>query len=536
MAQLFIAESKLNWTYSLELGEFCLAIYLVVKYIFWILLQIFYEQFKHNHEYQHITSKIQLWLGYTGSIYRSLGGLGLFCNMLFSAIIICFYFPNVFGSHPRRFKILHSSRPSDLDIQRAKVYQCLIRMIGSSEVYAKERAYSATGSLLLELVGQKSAHLAELDDCLSRLDVRANRPSISKFNKELFSFNHLRRSRCRSFLGFNSLSGTEFIPWNQVVDSMTAEQNKLLELVDYIDSLARKSMSPSKLDSSRLFVRLYIYFMVYFIVLVVAGQLLANETLPKTRTGIEYFTIVEQYSLVFFGLNNFIPTLTDIVAGFRSRMKYLAEVERRFRFYLAIIAHNQKVQRGKQSSIEMLVHSNEELELYLGLQMFANNISLLYEQSRSFIYRCIFCVLYSLLPALLYLDLNSTLHVSLLVGSITSVIIALNTTFFFCSFVSTSCLRVVNLAWPLIAISVQNQLDFTNNPVELNKQDARQHFMIISPHSLQLWRRLVEDKERLIDKYTCKVFGSMRLEYTSVIRVNVWILSLVILFLGSRLH
>lgn len=529
---------KLTRKTILELAELAVGVYLAIKYALWVILQCFYEQFKHNQDYKYETDKVQDWLTASGSLYRSLAGLGVFLNIIFNSITLCFYFPNIFSSRPRRFRAVRKSLPRDIDIQREKVYKCLVRMIGSSEVHAKERGSFAAGSVLAKMNVHRLAHAARLHN--PKLSpIQENNLHLASYEPRLepFSLYHIHSSNRKSSV--SSLSGrnnSKFTAWNIVASLMVAEHGRLIRLLAAVNCFAAKSVPPKTIENKQIWIQLYLFFLIYFGFCVFVSHILAMQSLPSPISTIEKLTMVEQYLMVLYGLNNFIPPLVDIVGGFKARMKYLVEVEERLRAHLKLSAIGSTLTVSPLGA-DMIssIYTSESLEIYLTLIMFASDVGTLFEQSRSFIYRCMSCVLYCLIPTLLFLDSERTSHVSFFATSIVSILVALNTTFLFCSFFSASCLKVTRMAWPLIAISVQNQVSLTKCLDEV-EQVRGGPFMLMSPHSLMLWRRFIGDREKLIDRYTCRLLGSLRLDYTSVIRVNLWLVSLVILFTSSRLR
>lgn len=194
-----LAGHRLTKKFLLELVELVVGVYLAIKYVMWVIFQCIYEHYKLDPNFKHMMDKVQDWLRRSGSLYRSLGGLGVFLNIIFSAIAVCFYFPNLFGSRPRRFRALRESLPNEFEVQRERVHKCLMRMIISSEIHARERGCFATGSILAKMNVQRLAQAARLHrPKLSSIDEHNLRPVSYQPRPEPFSFYHIHSGKRKS--------------------------------------------------------------------------------------------------------------------------------------------------------------------------------------------------------------------------------------------------------------------------------------------------------------------------------------------------
>lgn len=81
------------------------------------------------------------------------------------------------------------------------------------------------------------------------------------------------------------------------------------------------------------------------------------------------------------------------------------------------------------------------------------------------------------------------------------------------AFINGHCLILVKKCWSLVGRS-------SSNPD-----------LVMTPHTLLLWRRANADFQQLQTRYTCRVAGKFNVNHTAVIRFNTWLVSLVILFL-----
>lgn len=526
-------------TVGLDL-EIAFAISCVSRNAIFSLAQLYYESQRSKCSKRYQVEAIQRFLSLSGSIFRSLGALGVFSNLVLTFVPVCFFFPKVIcGRESTRRKqewldrLAKSSSESKPYDQESDIEATLRRVISSNELFARER--SRAQSNLESLRDELRLHSVErfcsaktLRSDIERLPDWYRPPSVVSTYSSQLKF----RSRKSSLspIADVELVNTEVCRlWT--TSSMVAEQIRLIELMADSGCIRLRNddgtMDPTfKMRISRVAHTMFWFWME---LCVIYAHFLAYMSLPEGFQRLDFLSIVEHHILVIFGTRHFVPPMVDIMLGFRAKMLSLRDVESNMRALLRSSA--QIVETGSardELDKSDSTSSTAAIDVYIIVQLFANNIHSFYAHARGFIWSLMVFVLCVLLPTVILWDHTDPSHLTLLTATMFVLLFSLNGAFLACSIFSSSCMRLSRMVWPLIGNSVYHTYLRGDRPLE----GSIKSFM--SQHTLLLWRRFMQDKDRLIERFTCTLYESLRLDHRSVIRLNVWLVSLLMLFKNSK--
>lgn len=227
---------------------------------------------------------------------------------------------------------------------------------------------------------------------------------------------------------------------------------------------------------------------------------------------------------------------------------------------------------------------NEALELYISFQIFCNELSSTFELARFILNQNVCFVIFSVLPILCYIKHIPSSHYRLFVIFYVCIMLVINGAFYTCGSINASCIKVSKLIWTILASVMQpgttiginrntinqrpikrsnkniissnndddkassatNKIDVVIKDESNNFKDAieklkkisskynRRTRATISSHTLLLWHKLARNHELLLEKFECQILGILKLQYTSIIKFNFWLVSLVLIFLTMQ--
>lgn len=308
--------------------------------------------------------------------------------------------------------------------------------------------------------------------------------------------------------------------------STMAEHRRLLELFRDGDQICLWNDFSADRPLTDRTIKLALFWGLLFSGFAIVGysQLLAYQSLGYDVVNQDYLAFIEQLVDTLLGVKYVTQLLTEIIVGFQINMKALNHLENRFKAHLrhsaAFINSPNKFNHNRKT-VERL--ASEAIELFVVIQKFAQNIDHFFRRTRFVLISLVFLVGSAEIPTIVLMDRADPAQVSVLLA--TSFIMATmsNVSFFSYSIFSAACIRVSRLAWTFIANTVYYQTISSNRHVEGS---------LMSPFTLMLWRKFVEDKEMLTDTFTITIFRYLRLNYSSVIRLNIWMFNIVLLFAG----
>lgn len=202
----------------------------------------------------------------------------------------------------------------------------------------------------------------------------------------------------------------------------------------------------------------------------------------------------------------------------------------------------------------------EALRIYLSLRVFIDQLrpstdlaSLIVNQY------CLMAVI--MLGFTLPFCSNTDSHQLMIIGSIlVDLVSTMNLAFIICAAFESICVKTIQHSWSLVAsmtIDPAQSYGHSLNDTEANRimalkmrrsrasQPALRTFnefasenqlgaSVINEHTATLWRRFVADMPSLNKNAHCAIFGCVRLNYSGMIRLNFWFISVVLIYLSQQ--
>lgn len=278
------------------------------------------------------------------------------------------------------------------------------------------------------------------------------------------------------------------------------------------------------------------------------------------------------YSVVCF----FIEPITILVVSTLDQFEHLKSMKLKMRKATENLHHFRKW----QDHINPLIRSDYKLtlqaerefmfecdkdaiELYISYHIFRDEIksSMLVAQ-RATNQNATF-ILITTLPILIFIkDVRENDYVPLIMISL-NFIVSINGTFLLCAILHTLCVRLSKQVWSYIAMLEEYNFDTVNkSQVQRNKDDEWGTFSglliatdettsnlsylkkniyllynsksFVTPHTMLLWRRLVERQEFIEENFACKLFGFLKVDFSGILKLNYWLISFALLTLTYR--
>lgn len=171
------------------------------------------------------------------------------------------------------------------------------------------------------------------------------------------------------------------------------------------------------------------------------------------------------------------------------------------------------------------------ISLYIALRMFIADAKMSIDWTRYIMNQRAWFFLFILCPSALTMNqVLPDLKLATLIAAL-SVILGINFSFYICASLHTSSRHLTKKIWTLLAIS----LEATDCESPIKAQSNWLSLMpprnsITSLHMMLLWQRLVADHQLISDYFLIKVLGIFRIDTNGLVRVNFWIISVVIIF------
>lgn len=213
---------------------------------------------------------------------------------------------------------------------------------------------------------------------------------------------------------------------------------------------------------------------------------------------------------------------------------------------------------GQNELIAQLDYDREAIEIYISFRIFSNDIKSSLSLARKSIDMHITFIIISLTLTLALSNVTSHADQStLLVIGIYLTSASINGTFCMLAALHASCINLTKLIWTFIACVERYTVDKTlpefdcayygenhsntsktslffleNSPINIDFNYFAHS--PINPHTLLLWRRLLERYEYLREQFVCKAFGVYKIDYECILSFNYWLTSISLFLLATR--
>lgn len=177
----------------------------------------------------------------------------------------------------------------------------------------------------------------------------------------------------------------------------------------------------------------------------------------------------------------------------------------------------------------------EAIRIYIQFKCFAQNLrpllgSISYMADLSVVFVALF-----MLAGLLVYRFAKAAELPYIGASTLIIVITIDLAFFLIVSLSTACARTDRLIWSLLAnaqVAPQTSgVTESQTPSDAANLATGGHGLaLLSSHSMLLWRRLVLDESQFSRKFCCLLFNSYYIDNLSVLRLNIYAASLVMLY------
>lgn len=460
----------------------------------------------------------------------------------------------------------HESRAAlDIQIQHLERVMCQIglgyRELGTSTVFG----YALLSAILVIFyfideitLGQASKRYKQDSFVLANMSPELSgahlRKLIEHCTKQALNANFIychratydRQSRNRSDL---SQFSSPFMEQKLIFDYYLSDHGRI-RLHDRTDRWLR--------EQRRFALAIYILINVVFFVGTIFANLLTQYiafTRLQTRHGdtfrfnfMEKLSFIEQPIVVIITLNSFATPMAVLVLNLRDRAIFLSKLRAKFaKLELSLtqmksithkLFHSPELRTDRhEAELEKwrMRSTLEALDIYIRLRAFMMDLRPTIKLFNMIMNQLFFYVFSVVAPTLaFYSDLDSII-VKILSVIAVQFIIAINLAFIVCAAFNATCVRTTMIAWRLLARSILESVVDTQAD-QIIPSTVRQENLhcLLDTHTMTLWRRLVENQEALLKQFPCQILAAIRLDYSNILRLNFWYISIVLIFFTDR--
>lgn len=314
-----------------------------------------------------------------------------------------------------------------------------------------------------------------------------------------------------------------------------------------------------------------------------------NGTTELGLTG--RLSMIEQHVFVWFAIHWFLVPLNLLILSLIDQTRHLHYLRRKFEYFISKANEMKEFKAGQKYDFSKRQNSNtkeplefdfdkEALELYLSFQIFCKELNPTLKLARHILNQNVCFIISTVLPMLAYIKHIPTSHYRLYVTFYFGLMLIINCAFYACGSMNASFTRMSKLIWTILACVIEQDnvifkdtkkfSSISNKSIKPNLRGEKvleiaectstkdrattttkgsettgrividnskmkfgdfKNGYIISSHTLSLWNKLANNHELLLEKFDCQVLGILKLEYTSIIKFNFWLVSLVLVFL-----
>lgn len=271
----------------------------------------------------------------------------------------------------------------------------------------------------------------------------------------------------------------------------------------------------------------------------------------------------------FFGAESFLAPFLILVIGILDQTKCLTSLTPKFSDlskkkkqleqldYLGDLS--KELEKAKREL--MFECDRRALNLYICYQLFQDDIRSIIILAQKIIGLYVTFTVLSLVPTFIYYRSIPVHHLPIFLTLSISLITSINMTFCWCAVLNASCRRTIKMAWSLIGIvegynrecysAYIDQMprskftrlsdlrssvfygDETFCPVPVRDFEYSSR-SCVTPHSILLWRRLVSKEDIVKEKFTCRLYNRINIDFTGILRTNYWVVSSILFVLTSH--
>lgn len=513
----------------------------------------------------------------TGAIHREMGVVGMMLHTVYTV------FPvlngQVIHNYIKRINLgkgllaFIEDQQSELSNINSRLEQYLASVIESNENFKQTFAHR----MRLELVQaatQRYYNMASIEMHYKRLFISAEHGQQQKHDEQQEN-DTIEFNTNTVFTDLAKLS-------NDVqLNNMVTRQSEYLErlMKDKSDIWPSNRRDRSYINRANYFIKSYmlisILFWTFGQIMVICFNYLAYKSLYPKLTLLDRLSMVENHLFVLFlSLNlgdigsyliacvldqrDFRNSLHNDYETLKKQLDQLYRIELYFHKTITFNKYHESILHELRCE-----YNRKALETYISVKIFfhegPHTISYIQHSGNTLVYTgaCI------LIINLISIRTNESLHLKLLALLWTITILSTNAILLTFAALNGNSLKFTKLIWSLIAqsesynddhsptngrLSIEaplgtesksSQSDRNNGNLKCNQKitiDRQQDEVVycITPQTSQLWRRFMQDEESVSNRISCKLLDVFRIDYRFILRLNFWLLSLMMLVLTNK--
>lgn len=200
--------------------------------------------------------------------------------------------------------------------------------------------------------------------------------------------------------------------------------------------------------------------------------------------------------------------------------------------------------------------NKEALEVYLGFRVFAAELKPVIRMANMIMNQClVFILIVFAITLFCYEDVDST-QANILMVMTLNFIAVINFALGMGAAFEATCKKTAQLIWSFLAHSSHRDITNLSSGRHSNKLRAPQikqpiarevstttttavpsradDDSIINPHTVFLWRQLVREQQCTYGRSNCMILNMIQLNYQSLLRMNFWFISAVLIYLTEN--
>lgn len=293
----------------------------------------------------------------------------------------------------------------------------------------------------------------------------------------------------------------------------------------------------------------------------------------------EQITLIEPFVLLGLSLDKFVDPMIVLIVNLRDKRLFLLTIQKRLKalrekltelrlFVDEHVCVQQSTNQDCNESGPLIASSarlnslrsacNEEaLRVYLSLRVFLDELKPTIELSSAIAIQYFSTAILMLFT--IPFSNNSDWQALAVLGAMLVYFVAIiDTVFLVCAQFESACIKTTQQTWSLVACFTRD-IGPEHEPVghfeillaKTLRRPAGQSMMrassirppvevveyfsqiptgasLINEHTAMLWRRFTRDMPALHRKFDCKIFGTVRLNYSGMLRLNFWFISVTL--------
>lgn len=268
----------------------------------------------------------------------------------------------------------------------------------------------------------------------------------------------------------------------------------------------------------------------------------------------------------FFGAESFLAPFMILVLGIFDQTKCLISLKPKFdkiceKMRKLEQLHDWNEAKSKLSKAEkelILECDRDALNLFICYQLFQDDVESIIELAQKVVSLYVTFTFISLVPTFAYHKNIPSQYLPIFLLISISIVVTINMTFCLCATLNASCKRTIKMAWSLIGFAEgYNHRRYT----QLSRKVAQTRFVkfsdlrssyfcgndvssmiptidfdyychsFITPHTVLLWRRMIDKQDRLNEKFTFRLYNKINIDFAGILRTNYWMVSLLLFVL-----